>query len=470
MTQKTIYNILENKFAHKPTKDQSHLFSKFSEFMADKSANKLFLLKGYAGTGKTSFVQSIVSTLPYMRIRSVLLAPTGRAAKVLSAYAGKQALTIHKKIFFSSLDKNGVYKLKLKENLHSNTLFIVDEASMIPDSMQFTNNELLSDLIEFVYSGQNCQLVLIGDTAQLPPVHLDLSPALIVEHLKKMYPFDIYQYELSEVVRQATESGILYNATQIRDRIVAENMSKPIFTSTGFDDTLCIEGSELQETLADAYATFGEENVVLITWSNKRANSYNKEIRSRILFKENKIESGDLLMVVKNNYFWIDNGSRSGFIANGDILEVQKLIIYKEIYGFEFAEVEVKMIDYPDEPSFNTILLLNTLNAESPALSFEDNNRLFQEVMKDYPEIRSRKSRIEAVKNNRYFNALQVKFAHALTCHKTQGGQWDVVFVEQPWEPEKTLTKEIARWLYTAITRASNTLYFINFKSDYFKT
>lgn len=471
MNPDTVLHILKQKFPHEPTRDQRALFDVFSQFLIDVSPDKIFLLKGYAGTGKTSFVQSVVATLPALRKRSVLLAPTGRAAKVLSAYAGKNAFTIHKKIYFTAMDKSGYMVTKLKENLHINTLFIVDEASMISgqsNDMAFINQDLLADLIEFVYSGQNCHLVLIGDTAQLPPVHLKMSPALEKEKLKEYFLFDFYEFELKEVVRQAAESGILYNATQLRMQIDQGAIQLPIFERKDFSDAIRIQGGELEETINTAFSEYGEENVVIITRSNKRANIYNREVRNRILFKENRVESGDLMMVVRNNYFWLEEKSQAGFIANGDIIEIVQLKGYHELYGFEFAEVEVQLIDYPEEPSFDTLLLLDTLTSESPSLSYEENNMLFQEVMKDYYDLSTKKARIQAVKNNKYFNALQVKFANALTCHKTQGGQWDVVFLEQPWIPEDKMDEDTARWFYTAITRATQKLYLVNFKDLYF--
>lgn len=471
MNPELVLKILKDKFPHQPTTDQELLFEEFVKFLAYESIEKVFLLKGYAGTGKTSFVQSIVSTLPGIRKRTVLLAPTGRAAKVLSAYAHKKALTIHKKIYFTSMDKSGFMESRLKENLHVNTLFIVDEASMISGSTtdaHFAHQDLLADLITYVYSGDHCQLMLIGDLAQLPPVGLELSPALSPDGLKSYYPFDIFKYELKEVVRQAAESGILYNATHIRNLISEESIENPIFSISDFKDVYRIGGMELADELGDAFSEFGEENVVIITRSNKRANIYNREVRNRILYKENRIEGGDLLMVVRNNYFWLEEKSQAGFIANGDIVEVVQLKRYSDLYGFEFAEVEVQLIDYPDEPSFDTLILLDTLTSESPSLTYEENNRLFQEVMKDYYDLSSKKARVDAVKNNRHFNALQVKFANALTCHKTQGGQWDVVFLEQPWLPDDKMDVEFGRWLYTAITRATKKLYLVNFKEEYY--
>jgi len=348
MNPKLILNILKQKFPHQLTLDQEGLFVKFVDFILNDSPDKLFILKGYAGTGKTSFVKSIVATLPGIRKRSLLLAPTGRAAKVLSAYSGKKAFTIHKKIYFTGMDKGGFFHSKLKENLHANTLFIVDEASMISsytsgNSQSFLGGQdLLSDLIEYVYSGNNCHLMLIGDVAQLPPVGINISPALDKKELRSIFNFEFFTYELQEVVRQAAESGILYNATNIRNMLMEKKVENPLFSCSDFSDINYINGLEFQEVLADSFSEFGEENVVVITRSNKRANIYNREIRNRILYKESRLESGDLLMVVKNNYFWLEDNSQAGFIANGDIIEIVQVKNYADLYGFEFAEVEYK--------------------------------------------------------------------------------------------------------------------------------
>ncbi|OYT16872.1 MAG: ATP-dependent endonuclease [Bacteroidetes bacterium 4572_77] len=471
MNPQLILKILKSKFPHQLTLDQEGLFVEFVRFVNTDSLHKLFVLKGYAGTGKTSFVRSVVETLPGLKKRTVLLAPTGRAAKVLSAYSGKKAFTIHKKIYFTGMDKSGYMVSNLRENLHLNTLFIVDEASMISGYTynDFGGNDLLSDLISYVYSGENCHLMLIGDVAQLPPVGINISPALNIKELQKAYDFDIFQYELQEVVRQAAQSGILFNATAIRKKIQEEVIEKPLFCLKEFEDIKNISGVDFQDILSDSISQYGEENVVVITRSNKRANIYNREIRNRILYKENRLESGDLLMVVRNNYFWLEENSQAGFIANGDIVEVVQVKSYMDLYGFEFAQVEVQMIDYPEEASFDTTLLLSTLDSESPSLSFEENNQLYQEVMKDYAHLNTKKARMDAVKKNPYFNALQIKFATALTCHKTQGGQWDVVFLEQPWLPNDDLDVEFGRWLYTAVTRATQKLYLVNYKGDFFE-
>ena len=466
--------ILTKYFLHEPTLGQENLIQAFSRFINDAELNKVFILKGYAGTGKTSFVQSLVKSLPLMKMKTVLLAPTGRAAKVLQHYSGNQAFTIHKKIYFNQINKSGQLISNLKENKHRNTLFIVDEASMVPGNQNggggklFRNQDLLSDLIEYVYNNQHCYLMLIGDTAQLPPVGLELSPALDLDELEHFFNLKIHHIELTEVVRQEQDSGILENATFIRNQIQERNFLPPFFHLAEFEDIISLTGENLEDALNEAYSQHGEENVVIITRSNKRANIYNHEIRNRILFREGTIQAGDLMMVVKNNYHWLTEDSKAGFIANGDIIEIQRLRAYKSLYGFEFAEVSVRLLDYPDEPEVDVTLLLDTINSEGPALTFDENNKLFQEVMEDYADLKTKSARVNATKSNPFFNALQVKFASAMTCHKTQGGQWEVVFVDQGYVTDEMLTTEYGRWLYTALTRATKKLYLINFKAEFF--
>jgi len=474
MNLNLVKSILRKYFPHEPTPGQEELINTFGRFLNDKDEKKAFVLKGYAGTGKTSFVRSLVKSLPPMKMRTVLLAPTGRAAKVLQHYSGNQAFTIHKKIYYNQISKSGQLVSRLKENKHRNTLFIVDEASMVP-GMQvgsggklFGNQDLLSDLIQFVYNSQHCYLMFIGDTAQLPPVGLELSPALDLEELHHFFNLKTHHIELTEVVRQEQDSGILENATQIRNQIRNNEFFPPFFQVSDFDDIVSLTGENLEDALNEAYSQHGEENVVIITRSNKRANIFNREIRNRILFREGTIQAGDLMMVVKNNYHWLDEESKAGFIANGDIVEIQRLKGYKSFYGFEFAEVSIRLVDYPDEPEVDVTLLLDTIMSEGPALTFEENNKLFQSVMEDYSDLKNRSSRINATKANPYFNALQVKFANAMTCHKTQGGQWDVVFVEQGYVTDEMINTEYGRWLYTALTRATKKLYLLNFKANFF--
>ncbi|OQD42678.1 ATP-dependent endonuclease [Croceivirga radicis] len=472
LTPENFYVYLIDKFPHKPTTLQDLTLRQLAEFVMSKSREQLFLLKGYAGTGKTTIIGSLVKSLWKVKKTAVLLAPTGRAAKVMTNYSNTQAFTIHKKIYFPKKQQGGGVQFTLAPNKHRNTVFIVDEASMIPDapsdSKLFENGSLLDDLIFYVYNGHNCKLVLIGDTAQLPPVKLDLSPALDAGKLELNYNKDVKKIELDEVMRQSITSGILFNATNLREQLQDAFYTDFKFSVTGFTDIArLVDGYEVQEAIDTSYAENGKEETAIIVRSNKRANLFNENIRSRILFLENEISVGDFMMVVKNNYFWLKPNSEAGFIANGDIIEILELFAIKELYGFKFAEVKVQMVDYPNQKPFETVLLLDTIAAETPSLSYEDGNRLYQEVSQDYAHEKSNYKRFLGVKNNKYFNALQVKFSYAITCHKSQGGQWDTVFVEQPYMPNG-MDKENLRWLYTAITRAKNKLYLIGFKKDFF--
>ena len=472
MTEASFYKILNDGFPHEPTPKQSVALQKLARFLISVEKDHIFLLKGFAGTGKTTIVGTVVRQLWHTKLKSVLMAPTGRAAKVMSNYAQTQAFTIHRKIYFPKKQSGGGIQFVLAPNKHRNTVFIVDEASMIPDaptdSKLFDNGSLLDDLLMYVYSGHNCKLILIGDTAQLPPVRLDLSPALDAEKLAVNYNKEVTKLELDEVVRQAEDSGILMNATNLREQLTTSFFDNFQFDLDPYTDIhRLIDGYEILEAIENAYAENGKEETAFVVRSNKRANLYNENIRSRILYLENDLSVGDYMMVVKNNYFWLETSSKAGFIANGDIIEVLEIFAFKELYTFKFAEVRVKMVDYPDQKPFETVLLLDTIKAEAPSLPYEDSNRLYQEVMRDYEGERSKYKKFLAVKGNSYFNALQVKFSYAITCHKSQGGQWDTVFVEQPYLPNG-VDREYLRWLYTAVTRAKRKLYLIGFKNDFF--
>lgn len=473
MTSTEFYSLINQEFPFEPTQKQNIVLNQLSEFIFNKQPNSLYVLKGYAGTGKTTIVGTIVTNLWKAKKSAVLMAPTGRAAKVISNYSGKEAFTIHKKIYFPKKEKNGGVKFVLQPNKHKNTIFIVDEASMIPDtpgeSKLFENGSLLDDLMQYVYSGHQCKLVLIGDTAQLPPVKLDLSPALNEDTLSLNYNKEVIKMELDEVVRQEFDSGILANATVLREALSNGFHDSFKFDLSPFKDVIrLIDGQEVMDAVNDSYSDLGHEETTIIVRSNKRANLYNKQIRNRILFNENELTPGDYIMVVKNNYFWVKPTSEAGFIANGDIIEVLEIFNLIDLYGFRFAEVKVRMVDYPKMRPFETVLLLDTIESESPSLSYEDGNKLYQEVMKDYESETSNYKKFLKVKNNKYFNALQVKFSYAITCHKSQGGQWHTVFVEQPYLPNG-IDKEYLRWLYTAITRAKEKLYLIGFKDDFFE-
>ncbi|WP_142786202.1 ATP-dependent DNA helicase [Changchengzhania lutea] len=473
MTSSEFYSLIKSGFPFQPTLKQNIVLQQLAAFIFSKSPNDLYLLKGYAGTGKTTIVGTVVTNLWKAKKSAVLMAPTGRAAKVISNYSGKEAFTIHKKIYFPKKEKGGGVKFVLQPNKHKNTIFIVDEASMIPDtpseSKFFDNGSLLDDLMKYVYSGHQCKLLLIGDTAQLPPVKLDLSPALDAHTLSINYNKEVTKMELDEVVRQEQDSGILANATVLREALSNGMHDAFKFDLNDFKDIVrLIDGHDIMDAINDAYSSLGNEETAIIVRSNKRANLYNQQIRNRILFNENELCAGDYLMVVKNNYFWIKPTTEAGFIANGDIIEVLEIFSIQEIYGFRFAEVKVRMVDYPKMSTFETVLLLDTIDAETPSLPYEESNRLYQEVMKDYENETSNYRKFLKVKSNKHFNALQVKFSYAMTCHKSQGGQWDTVFVEQPYLPNG-IDKDYLRWLYTAVTRAKEKLYLIGFNDDFFE-
>ncbi|MBL6877645.1 AAA family ATPase [Flavobacteriaceae bacterium] len=472
MKFKEFYNLAKNHFSFKLTTKQDLTLYKLSEFILNEDDNSLFILKGYAGTGKTTILSSIINNLWKIKKSGVLMAPTGRAAKVLSNYTNTEANTIHKKIYFPKKNSSGNIDFVLQTNKSKNTIFIVDEASMISSTSQnkklFDTTSLLSDLIQFVYSGYKCKIIFIGDTAQLPPVNSKLSPSLDPDYLRENYNKNVLSIELDEVVRQEVLSGILNNATILRESLIDEDFEEFKFNISGFNDIIRLQdGEDIINSLTDSYNIFGKEETALIVRSNKRANLYNQQIRNRILFNENELSVGDNLMVVKNNYYWLKSTSEAGFIANGDIIKILEISRIVDLYDFRFAEVSVQMIDYPKMKPFDTVLMLDTINLETPSLNYEKANHLYNEVMKDYVSEKVKYKRFLKVKNNKYFNALQVKFSYAMTCHKSQGGQWTSVFVEQPYLPNG-IDKDFIRWLYTALTRAKEKLYLIGFKDDFF--
>lgn len=472
MKIKEFYNLAKNHFSFKLTTKQDLTLYKLSEFILNEDDNSLFILKGYAGTGKTTILSSIINNLWKIKKSGVLMAPTGRAAKVLSNYTNTEANTIHKKIYFPKKNSSGNIDFVLQTNKSKNTIFIVDEASMISSTSQnkklFDTTSLLSDLIQFVYSGYKCKIIFIGDTAQLPPVNSKLSPSLDPDYLRENYNKNVLSIELDEVVRQEVLSGILNNATILRESLIDEDFEEFKFNISGFNDIIRLQdGEDIINSLTDSYNIFGKEETALIVRSNKRANLYNQQIRNRILFNENELSVGDNLMVVKNNYYWLKSTSEAGFIANGDIIKILEISRIVDLYDFRFAEVSVQMIDYPKMKPFDTVLMLDTINLETPSLNYEKANHLYNEVMKDYVSEKVKYKRFLKVKNNKYFNALQVKFSYAMTCHKSQGGQWTSVFVEQPYLPNG-IDKDFIRWLYTALTRAKEKLYLIGFKDEFF--
>jgi ATP-dependent exoDNAse (exonuclease V) alpha subunit len=472
MSSSLFYSILTKSFPFQPTYKQDIFFQQIAEFITNNDNNEIFVLKGYAGTGKTTVISAIVNNLAEINKKYVLLAPTGRAAKVIANYSNKSAFTIHKKIYFPKKNSSGGVSFTLQQNKHKNTFFIVDEASMISDtnteSKLYENGSLLDDLISYIYSGTNCKMILLGDTAQLPPINLDISPALNIDTLGMNYNKEVKHIELDEVMRQEENSGILFNATELREILKEHFIDTFQFNLKGFKDIVRLtDGYDIQDAINSAYNNYSIEDTAFIVRSNKRANQYNQQIRTKILDKESELSTGDYLMVVKNNYFWLKDSDEAGFIANGDIIEILEIFNIKELYSFKFANVKIRMVDYPNQKPFETVLLLDTITSESPSLNYEESNRLYEEVMKDYENETTKYKKFQKVKENEYFNALQVKFSYAITCHKSQGGQWNTVFIEQPYLPDG-ITKDYIRWLYTAVTRAKDKLYLIGFKDENF--
>ena len=469
MIQTYLGQQIKTNFPYKPTFEQENVVKMLADFLFNRKSEELFLLKGYAGTGKTSLIGALVKTLDQLEQKCILLAPTGRAAKVFSHYAGHPAYTIHKKIYRQKSFSNELDNFSINDNLHQHTLFIVDEASMIANDglsgSMFGTGRLLDDLIQYVYSGQGCRLMLIGDTAQLPPVGEEESPALSADVLKG-YGLEVYEAMLTEVVRQLHDSGILWNATELR-RYIAEDdfFTLPMIKVEDFPDVKVVPGNELIEAINESYDQVGLDETIVVCRSNKRANIYNKGIRNMILYREEELESGDLLMVAKNNYFWTEGCKEIDFIANGDIAVVRRVRREREMYGFRFADVTLCFPDYNDLELEMTVLL-DTLHTETPALPKELNDKLFYSVLEDYADITIKRERMKKMKADPYYNALQVKYAYAVTCHKAQGGQWKRVFLDQGYMTEDMLSPDYFRWLYTAFTRATETLYLVNWPKE----
>ena len=474
MINKYLASQIKLNFPFVPTLQQENSIEKISEFILSERERKVFVLCGYAGTGKTVLISSLVSTLESLGRKSVLLAPTGRAAKVFSSYAGVVAYTIHKWIYRQkSITDASVFTLM--ENRAKHTLFIVDEASMIANEGMsgFGSGALLDDLVEFVFSGDGCSLILLGDIAQLPPVGEELSPALSANYLRSMY-LNVTSVEMTQVMRQADDSGILYNATFLRDIIArGDGGFIPQIKFKGFADVCRVSGEELIEAIDSCYSEAGMEETIILCRSNKRANVYNEGIRRRILYREDELNRTDLLMVVKNNYYWPEQLGKEDksilekmdFIANGDIASIVRVGGVEEMYGFRFADVSLSFSDYED-CELDVKILLDTLTSESPSLTREQSDRLFNAVWEDYPEIKSKRKRMEEVRKNPYYSALQVKYGYAVTCHKAQGGQWKRVFIDQGFVAADGMNADYYRWLYTAFTRATEKLYLVNWRES----
>jgi exodeoxyribonuclease-5 len=468
-----INNYLERQikeiFHFQPTKEQDFVIKMLATFLLSPKSDLLFLLRGYAGTGKTSLVGALVKTLDMLKQKTILLAPTGRAAKVLSSYANHPAFTIHKKIYRQKSFADESASFSICDNLNKHTLFLVDEASMISNEglsgNMFGSGRLLDDLIQYVYSGEGCRLLILGDTAQLPPVGEEQSPALSAMMLAG-YGLEVMEANLTQVVRQAESSGILWNATALRKLLVQDECySLPKIRITGFPDVKVVPGNELMEALEACYDNDGLEETIVVCRSNKRANIYNNGIRSRILWREDELNNGDLLMIAKNNYFWTEQEKDMDFIANGELAVVQRVRRQSELYGFRFVDVT---LTFPDQDNYelDANLLLDTLQSESPALTRADADRLFNAVLEDYADIPLKRERMKKMKADPYYNALQVKYAYAVTCHKAQGGQWKNVFIDQGYMSDEYLSPDYFRWLYTAFTRATGTLYLVNYPQE----
>lgn len=470
MLQNFISTRITGELPFEPTEQQSQLIEQLGEFVMAPEPEKIFLLKGYAGTGKTSVVSALVRALNDLQQKTILLAPTGRAAKVISGYSGFPAYTIHKKIYRQK--SMSEFKFQVADNLHTNTLFIVDEASMISNSGtegSFGSGRLLDDLVEYVYSADGCSLLLLGDTAQLPPVMQPQSPALEPGVLEA-YGLKLSQFILTHVVRQALKSGILSQATLLRESLSDESETitqHPVFSLADFTDISRLSGMDLIDEIQRSYNGVGVEDTIVITRSNKRANMYNGGIRSRVMMKEEELSNGDLLMVTRNNYFWNKPYKEIDFIANGDVLEVIRIGKHRELYGFRFVDLSLRSLDYGWE--IDARIWLDSLQAESPAQMNEMTEKLLHAVAEDYPEITSRKEMFKKILENEFYNALQVKFAYAVTCHKAQGGQWKKVFIDHGYLAPEQINREYYRWLYTALTRATDRVYLVNFPDEWFE-
>ena len=471
LSKSQFLSLFREQVSYEPTSSQEVAMLKMTEFLYQRDPKQLFILKGYAGTGKTTLISALVKVFTNLKKKTVLLAPTGRAAKVFASYSGVKAYTIHKHIY-KMTNKEGFVKVKRKINESASTLYIVDEASMISCESGmgdlFSSRELLSDLMEYVFEKENNKLLFIGDDAQLPPVQSDESPALNLDFLTAHFDVTINTCQLIDVVRQANDSGILHNATLLRNMLKKKNYKLPFFSLSSFEDIRQIGSFELEDELNSLYAHYDPEDIVVITRSNKRAYTFNNEIRNRIFCRENKLVAGDFLLAVKNNYYWIDALSEVGFIANGDMMEVVSITKTQELYGFNFMNIRVRLCDYPNYPDVDFKIIVESLETEGASMSHEQMRQLYYEVAKDYEDIPNKRLRFLKIKNDPFLNAVQVKYSYSLTCHKTQGGQWKVVLIDIGYFTEDKIDKEFLRWLYTAITRATERVYLVNFDGRFF--
>ncbi|PST82653.1 ATP-dependent endonuclease [Pedobacter yulinensis] len=451
-----------------PTAEQLTFCSEMAAFLDERPQDGCFVLRGYAGTGKTTSLSALVRALRSFGFKAELLAPTGRAAKVMGNYSGRKAFTIHKRIYRKRSAVGHDLAFQLAPNLAQDTLFIVDEASMIADERNERGSSLLADLLEFVYNDKNCLLLFVGDTGQLPPVGSAESPALQPKYLKDRYDLRVRGVELKEVLRQQKQSGILRNATLLRNFIRGNKVALPRFVTKDFSDIFRMTGHRMVEGLEYAYREFGEESTLVVCRSNKSANTYNNQIRARLLYREEELTGGDRIMIVKNNYFWLPENEEAAFIANGDMARIIRVRGEEERYGLRFMDAQIELSDFPAAGIVTCKVMLDTLQAETPSLPYEAGKRLYEGLLEDYAHLGSRAAVMRAIKEDPFYNALQIKFSYAVTCHKAQGGQWDAVFVDQGYLTEEMIDLDFLRWLYTAITRARKQLYLVNFAPNFF--
>ncbi len=469
-------SLIAQSYQFSPTSEQLLFCREMALFLLRPLDRQCFILRGYAGTGKTTSVGALVKSLSKFGYSSILLAPTGRAAKVMSNYTGRKALTIHKKIYRKKTAVSTEMSFLLAPNLAEYTLFIVDEASMIADEWNAkSGSSFLKDLMQYAYNGKNCGIIFVGDTAQLPPVGSVDSPALNGKLIAAKFGLKVAEVELTQVVRQEKESGILANATMLREIInnhqqEEDEVPLPKFLTKSYKDIFRMTGLKLVEGLEYAYRKFDIEHTLVVCRSNKAANVYNQQIRSRLLYRDEELTGGDQVMVVKNNYFWLPENESAAFIANGDMARVTRVRNTEECYGFRFCEVNLEFIDFPEAGNITCKVMLDTLTGETPSLSFEDSNQLFEQLNTEYEHIGNKKERYAAIKEDPYYNALQIKFAYAVTCHKAQGGQWDAVFVDQGYLTDEMVDLDFLRWLYTGVTRAKKELFLVNFAANLFAT
>jgi len=466
MLEDFIIGRIKAELPFEPNEEKDGLFHSLASFLVSRDPRKAFILRGYAGTGKTSVVSALIRALESLKQPCVLLAPTGRAAKVLSRYSGVPAYTIHKKIYRQN--QLGVEAFSLCDNRHVRTLFIVDEASMLSgnrDNGTFGSGCLLDDLVRYVYSSEGCSLLLLGDDAQLPPVGSTLSPALDAAYMEHSYQLSVFSFQLSQVARQALDSGILAEATRLREKLGSLGDMGNLGLIDNKKDVIRLKGEEAIETLEDSWRNAGSEETLIIARSNKLTNLYNQAVRARLLYKEDELSNGDRLMVTKNNYFWTENYEDLEFLANGDMLEVQRLTNVHEMYGFHFAKASLRSVDYSWE--IEALVWLDTLTTDSPEANYGMQKELFARIAEDYPEIRNRKELVKRIYESPYYNALQIRYAYCVTCHKAQGGQWKHVYIDSGLTDEwvngltETEKREFVRWLYTAVTRATEKVYIL---------